>query len=76
MVANRPGRSGWFADIDYFSGWHELGHAIAAVRNGVKVEEFGIGFPPLAKKLGQVKGVDVTLNWLPIGGFCRMRGGN
>lgn len=53
---------------------HELGHAIAAVRNGVKVEEFGIGFPPLAKKLGQVKGVDVTLNWLPIGGFCRMKG--
>ena len=27
---------------------HELGHAIAAKRNGVKVEEFGIGFPPKA----------------------------
>ena len=28
---------------------HELGHAIAARRNGVEVEEFGIGFPPRAK---------------------------
>jgi regulator of sigma E protease len=28
---------------------HELGHAIVAKRNGVKVEEFGIGFPPAAK---------------------------
>ena len=27
---------------------HELGHAIVAVRNGVVVEEFGIGFPPRA----------------------------
>ena len=29
---------------------HELGHAIVAKRNGVKVEEFGVGFPPAAKK--------------------------
>ena len=27
---------------------HELGHAIVARRNGVVVEEFGIGFPPKA----------------------------
>ena len=53
---------------------HELGHAIVAKRNGVKVEEFGIGFPPAAKKW-KVKrsflGEDVTfsLNWLPLGGF-------
>jgi len=25
---------------------HEFGHAIVAIRNGVIVEEFGIGFPP------------------------------
>lgn len=53
---------------------HELGHAIAAVRNGVKVEEFGIGFPPLAKKLGKYKGTLITLNWLPLGGFCKLKG--
>lgn len=27
---------------------HELGHAIVARRNGVVVEEFGVGFPPKA----------------------------
>ena len=43
---------------------HELGHAIAARRNGVIVEEFGIGFPPRAKILGKYKGTLITLNWL------------
>ena len=58
---------------------HELGHAIVAKKNGVKVEEFGIGFPPAAKKW-KVKrsflGEDVTfsLNWLPLGGFVRLKG--
>jgi len=52
---------------------HELGHAWAAVRNGVKVEEFGLGFPPRAKILGKYKGTLITLNWLPIGGFCQMK---
>ena len=58
---------------------HELGHAIVAKRNGVKVEEFGIGFPPAAKKW-KVKrsflGEDVTfsLNWLPLGGFVKLNG--
>ena len=53
---------------------HELGHAIVARRNGVKVEEFGIGFPPRAKILGKYKGTLVTLNWLlPIGGFCQLK---
>jgi regulator of sigma E protease len=27
---------------------HEIGHGIVARRNGVVVEEFGVGFPPLA----------------------------
>lgn len=53
---------------------HELGHAILAVRNGVEVEEFGIGFPPRAKTLGFYKGTRITLNWLPLGGFCKMKG--
>lgn len=53
---------------------HEFGHAIVAKRNGVEVEEFGIGFPPIAAKLGRVKNTLVTLNWLPLGGFCRMKG--
>lgn len=53
---------------------HELGHAIAARRNGVDVEEFGIGFPPRAWKKKLKNGVLFTLNWLPVGGFVRLKG--
>ncbi len=44
---------------------HELGHAIVARRNGVVVEEFGIGFPPRAYKKKLKNGILFTLNWLP-----------
>lgn len=93
---------------------HEFGHFIAARRNGVWVEEFGIGFPPRAKawlknpeytkwqeekkqakKSGKKfdkkrpkkwlpfprkdwdkkqKDLILSLNFLPIGGFCAMKG--
>lgn len=58
---------------------HELGHAIAARRNGVVVEEFGVGFPPLAwgKKVKQSflgKNVLYSVNWLPLGGFVKLQG--
>lgn len=58
---------------------HELGHGILARRNGVVVEEFGIGFPPRAKKWKVKKsilGENVTysLNWLPLGGFVKLQG--
>ena len=98
---------------------HEFGHFLAARRNGVRVLEFGICFPPRAiawikdsktgkwrklprsewkkekstkvvisdsnqkvakakpeeesKKLFE-KGMILSLNWLPIGGFCQMDG--
>lgn len=53
---------------------HELGHAIAARRNGVVVEEFGIGFPPRAYKKKLRNGILFTLNWLPLGGFVKLQG--
>ncbi len=53
---------------------HELGHALVAMRNGVVVEEFGIGFPPRAWKKKLKNGVLFTLNWLPLGGFVRLKG--
>lgn len=53
---------------------HELGHAIAARRNGVVVEEFGIGFPPKAWGKKLKNGVLFTLNWLPLGGFVKLKG--
>lgn len=53
---------------------HELGHAIAARRNGVVVEEFGIGFPPKAWAKKLKNGVVFSLNWLPLGGFVKLQG--
>lgn len=53
---------------------HELGHFFAAKRSGVEVEEFGIGFPPRAKVIGKKNGTVYTLNWLPLGGFVKLKG--
>jgi regulator of sigma E protease len=53
---------------------HELGHFISARRAGVRVHEFGIGFPPRARVLARDSETIYTLNWLPIGGFVRLEG--
>ncbi len=53
---------------------HEFGHFIMARRNGVEVEEFGIGFPPRAWGKKLKSGMIFTLNWLPLGGFVRLKG--
>ena len=56
---------------------HEYGHFLVAKKKGVEVEEFGVGFPPkmFGKKFG--KGIFegyYTINWLPLGGFVRLKG--
>ncbi len=53
---------------------HELGHFWAARRNGVEVEEFGIGFPPRAWSKKTKGGWDFSINWLPLGGFVKLKG--
>jgi len=53
---------------------HELGHFIVARLLGIEVEEFGIGFPPRIMKLFQWRGTDFTLNWIPLGGFNKIKG--
>ncbi len=53
---------------------HELGHFIAAKLFKVKVEEFGIGYPPRAFTFGIWGGTEYTLNWIPFGGFVRLFG--
>jgi regulator of sigma E protease len=52
---------------------HELGHFITAKATGVKVEEFGLGFPPrlLSVKRGETL---YSLNAIPLGGFVKMAG--
>ncbi len=53
---------------------HEFGHFIAAKIFGVKVEEFGVGYPPRAFTFGKLGGTVYTLNWIPFGGFVRLFG--
>ncbi len=52
---------------------HEFGHFIAAKLAKIKVEEFGIGFPPrlLSFRRGETT---YSLNAIPLGGFTKMAG--
>ena len=52
---------------------HELGHFLVAKKMGMRVDEFGIGFPP--KLYGIKKGeTEYTFNLFPIGGFVKIFG--
>jgi len=70
---------------------HELGHFIVAKRSGMKVHEFGFGFPPRLFGIQKVNGKwkivvgnkDVgtentvySINWIPLGGFVKIMGEN
>jgi regulator of sigma E protease len=52
---------------------HEFGHFITAKKLGIKVEEFGLGFPPKVwgKKIGETL---YSINRWPIGGFVKLYG--
>jgi regulator of sigma E protease len=52
---------------------HELGHFLVAKKSGIHVEEFGFGFPP---RLWAVRrhGTDYSINWIPLGGFVKLKG--
>ena len=52
---------------------HEIGHFVAARRVGIRVVEFGIGWPPrlISRRVGETL---YSLNLLPLGGFVRMFG--
>lgn len=54
---------------------HELGHFLIAKKNGVRVDEFGLGFPPTiyGRKFGETL---YSINMLPFGGFVRIFGEN
>jgi regulator of sigma E protease len=53
---------------------HELGHFIAALLAHVKIKEFGFGLPPRLRKITSWRDTEITLNWLPLGGFVRPDG--
>ena len=52
---------------------HEFGHFIVAKRSGMRVDEFGIGFPP---RIFSYKGKETTyvLNLIPFGGYVKIYG--
>lgn len=52
---------------------HEFGHFIVAKKAGMKVEEFGLGFPP--RLWGLKKGETIySINLIPFGGFVKIFG--
>jgi len=53
---------------------HELGHFFVSRLFKMRVEEFGIGLPPRAKKLFYWMGTMFSLNWIPLGGFVKLYG--
>lgn len=55
---------------------HELGHFTLARMFKVEVEEFGFGLPPRAMTLFKKSGTIFSLNWVPFGGFVRLKGEN
>ena len=52
---------------------HEFGHFMVAKWSGMRVDEFGLGYPPKlwGKKIGET---EYTINALPFGGFVRIHG--
>lgn len=53
---------------------HEFGHFVVAKLSGMRVDEFGLGYPPRALVLWRHGGTEYTLNWLPFGGFVKIYG--
>jgi len=53
---------------------HEFGHFVAAKLAGMRVDEFGLGYPPRALVIVKRGETLYTLNWLPFGGFVKIYG--
>jgi len=67
---------------------HEFGHFWTARKLGVKVDEFGFGFPPriigiqklhgkwkiVGRKAKAAQHTIYSLNWIPLGGFVKIKG--
>ncbi len=65
---------GFFLVLGVIIFVHELGHYLVARLCKVQVDEFGMGYPPRFVKLFRFQGTDFTLNWIPFGGFARLKG--
>ena len=63
----------FFAILIFLVVAHEAAHFLTAKLFGIRVLEFGVGFPPriAGKRWGDT---EYTVNWLPFGGFVRLLG--
>lgn len=52
---------------------HELGHFWAAKKSGIRVDEFGFGFPPKVWSFRRGE-TEYSLNLIPVGGFVKIFG--
>jgi regulator of sigma E protease len=55
-------------------GIHELGHYLAARWRGMEVEEFAFGIGPRVFSYRNRQDEIISLRWLPLGGFVRVKG--
>ena len=53
---------------------HELGHYFAAIKSGVKVESFSIGFGPELIGFNDNRNTRWKLSLIPLGGYVKMKG--
>src|ERR1035438_1291253 len=54
---------------------HEAGHFFVAKMFGLKIDEFGFGFPPRIFAVRPKNSeTEYSFNWLPFGGFVRIGG--
>ena len=54
---------------------HEFGHYYAAIKAGVKVETFSIGFGPELFGFNDKKNTRWKFSLIPLGGYVKMKGG-
>ena len=53
---------------------HEFGHYYAAIKSGVKVEAFSIGFGPELFGFNDKKDTRWKFSLIPLGGYVKMKG--
>jgi len=76
LLSNAFGHLGSILVIVLFFGGsifvHELGHFLAALWRGVKVERFSIGFGPRIFGWRDRQGIEYRVSWLPLGGYVAL----
>lgn len=65
---------GFFIVLTPLVFFHELGHYYAAIRSGVKVESFSIGFGPEIFGFTDKKNTRWKFSLIPLGGYVKMKG--